>query len=272
MSIQRNHSLLIGNLHPFYKSVLMRAVGAGYALPSPSNIAIQNRMVKTLVREGIWDLIDYLYIHAQNSGSANMGRINWAQPLKSLATGSPGFINKKGVSGSLTYNGFDIATDRIAMINNTTASQFTWISENGISSVPATEHIIAINPGSAGNARLHRISFRTTPQVDYVFNGTSAGASTLVSGIPADNTFLQIGMDDISSVVHFSTWRNGINLIDNFPAGAGALPDVGPMIMQQINASRAIGIVGGGGGLYKSGKNLAIYQVFKEYMDSLATL
>ena len=268
----RRNRILGGDLHPLYKNVLLRAIGQNYALPSLTCQRLQNTLVKTLYDFNLWQFLDYLYIFAEDSGTYDLGRINWIQPLKPLSATGPIYVHKKGCHGNFT-SAFDIVTDKINFnLSNPYACQFAWLTENG-GTISVTEHLCAINIANAGNQRIHRISLRTNPRVDYILNATSASPSVLYAGFPLDNHFYHIDLGNVSSSITMSNWINGVNTFLLGGTGTGLLPDVGTPYTQLIQ-TRAMGLFGGGISLYTQGadKPLKLYQAFNNYMTQLQTL
>lgn len=267
MSLLRHH-ILSGAFHPYYIAILNRAIGQGYSMPTIECMRLQNQLVVNLVNDGIWPLLDYLYIYAQTSGNVDFIRINWPYPTRPLSTGSPTDVPKKGIYGSLTHNGFDMATDRIAMVDNNDCSQFVYLTEAG-STISATEFLASI---TGTNTRLQTIRLRTNPRVDYVFNGTSAGAAALYDAFPLDNHFYHVDIGIIAAVIHATVFINGVNTSDIFPAGAGLLPDDGVVVTQGITSTRALGLIGGGGSIHADGKSTLLYTHLNNYMTAVQAL
>lgn len=270
MSLLAHHNLIGGsNFHPLYHAVLSTGIGASYDLPSYANMVIQNNLVTSMYLNGIWPHLDYLYILADDSGSNDMGRINWIYPSNSTASLSPTYVSKKGIYGSQTFNGFDIAVDRVAMDANDNASMFAWLTENG-GTISVIEALASI--GAVGNARFQTIRLRTNPRVDCLMNQTTAGPQVVYAGFPNDNHFYHIDMGNISSVVHFTITINGSTTVNNFPVASGSLPSDGELQMNNVDSSRAVGIIGGGGSIFKHGLEGLLYDNFNTYMTAVQAL
>lgn len=267
MSLIRHH-ILSGGFHPYYIAILNRAILEGYSTPTIDCMRLQNQLVVNLVNDGIWALLDYLYIYAQTSANVDFIRINWPYPTRAVSTGSPTDVPKKGIYGSITHNGFDMATDRIAMTANTDCSIFTFLTENG-GTISTLETLASI---SGANTRIQGIRLRTNPRVDYVFNTTAAGASALYNAFPLDNHFYHADTANIASVIHGTVFINGVNTVDIFPAGAGLLPDTGFVVTQTIDSSRALGLIGGGGSIHVTGKATLLYTHLSNYMTAVQAL
>lgn len=265
--LTRRHSSL-GTWHPRYLQVLDRATGAGYAFPTMDCLMLQNQLFKSLDFDGVLNLLDYLYLYAHNSGDNNFSRINAIQPLKALATGTPTYVSKKGIYGTQTNDGFNIATDKVAMTGANNSSEFVWLTENG-GTISVSEFLVEI---SGANARSQGIRLRTNPRVDSVFNQTSASAFTVYNAFPLDNHFYHVDYGEIASVGHLSVHINGVTTIDTFPSSAGILPDTGLASTRLIDSSRAVGVVGGGASIYQTGKQVLLYNAISAYMTAVQAL
>jgi hypothetical protein len=271
------HRSLSGELHPFYRAILLRAIGVGYTLPSLTCQRLQNNLVRQLVNLSIWSEIDYLYVFADDSGATDMMRINWAQPAKALSTGSPTYVHKKGMYGSMAHS-FNIATDQVAMgragggTDDADASQFAWLTENG-GAIASVEALCIINGLSAGNGRLHAIRLRTNPRVDCLFNVTTASPAIMLAGLPSDNQMYYQEVANLGTVT-VNRFVNGVNTFTDAASGSGLIPDTGTLATDNITSSRALGIIGGGGALMTSGatKPTLLYNAFSAYMTELQTL
>lgn len=89
---------LSGNVYDAsYQAVLDRAIALGYTLPSADQRAKQNRLILDLKAYGIWDLLDVLWVYA-NDGGASFAELNWKNPLsfQNSQVGSPTFTNNQG--------------------------------------------------------------------------------------------------------------------------------------------------------------------------------
>lgn len=81
-----------------YQSILTFAQNQGFTLPSDSCKFLQNNYIKRLKEVGIWQLLDILYVFANDTPDLNFGRINWKNPGLFTLTqvGNPVNINKVG--------------------------------------------------------------------------------------------------------------------------------------------------------------------------------
>lgn len=73
----------------------------GFALPSAANLALLDTFVAALKSAGAWTGLDVVEVWAQDSNSANAGRVNLVSPSDTLATiyNAVTFTNKVGVQG-----------------------------------------------------------------------------------------------------------------------------------------------------------------------------
>ena len=260
------------DIHPLYRDVLQRAIGQSYALPSPACQRLQNTMVKALYDAGIWTYFDYLYMFANDGGSLDMGRINWRQPTKPLSASVGTYIHKQGMTGTVTH-AFNIVTDKINFnISNPYASQFAWLTEAG-ASILATEHLVALNIENAGNGRIHRISLRTNPRVDYCLNTTSAGPAVLYAAYPVDNQFYMTDIGNIAASITMTNFINGVQTYILGGTATGVLPDGGSTYTQLVSP-KSMALFGGGYSFNTISTTYPalLYQIFQNYMTQLQLL
>ena len=269
----RRHILMGSGWHPLYRAVLERAVGAGYALPSYQCMQLQNTLVTDLVNNGCWGILDYFYVYAHNSGDNDMARINWVQPLKSLSTGTPTYVAKKGLYGTIVHDGFNIVTDRINMTSHTHVSMFCFLTENG-GAISTVEALVGINNPNLGSGNQQTIRLRTNPRVDYLWNSPTSGAAVLLAGLPSDNHLYQLDTGNPGTGLKHVAYVNASKVVDLTPSG-GALPDTGNASTGQtfaVTSARAVGLIGGGGSFYANSKNVTLYNTISQYMTAVQAL
>lgn len=105
-----------------YQTILDKGTALGYTLPSAGQQILQNDLVVALKASGSWNLLDVLYVFA-NDSSLNFGRINWKDPDSFLCsvTGSPSFTSNKGfgrVSTSFIDTGWTPSTHGVNYTQN----------------------------------------------------------------------------------------------------------------------------------------------------------
>lgn len=73
----------------------------GFAVPSAANLSLLDTFVSALKSAGAWTGLDVVEVWAQDSNSANAGRVNLVSPSDTLATlyNAITFTNKVGVQG-----------------------------------------------------------------------------------------------------------------------------------------------------------------------------
>lgn len=84
-----------------YTTILSQSNVVGYDRPSYVNQLKQDTLVRSLKQDGSWNLIDVLYILANDESTGNFALLNWTNPsLYSLIkVNSPGFIPSRGYTG-----------------------------------------------------------------------------------------------------------------------------------------------------------------------------
>ena len=259
-----------GDLHPFYRLILLRALANSYDLPTTDCQRLQNTLVKKLVADAVWPLLDYLYIYQNTSGGANFGRINWCYPSRSLSTGSPTYVHKKGIYGAQNNDGFSIATNRVAMTDAQNASMFVLLTVGG-STISALETIHTVS--DAANLH-HMVRLETNPRVIGVFNTATGSAFLITSGIPPNNVFYHLDMGQIAGITTRSIYVNGVaNSVATSPSGT--LPLNAISATGGVTSTRAVGLVGGGGSICSTAagaKQVLLYNAFNAYNTQLQTL
>jgi hypothetical protein len=268
MSLLRQHTLLSGKWCPQYRDVLSRAAGAGYNYPTKGCMVLQDRLVRNFVSSGIWNNLDYFYLHGVQ-GNSDLIRINFKQPTKSLSTGSPTVVDKKGTIGAITHAGFNIANDRVNMapigVNEYPASIFTFTTVGG--GVSVLTQLADINDTT--NNRLHRIGVRTTPRTEGIINAATGNLFVIENGNPSSLETIHLEVSNITGTVGRSVIVNGVVLA--FQAGAGVYPRFGTLA---CNAPTPItlGAVGGGGGIRDQGLEVLLHTYLLEYFTALNLL
>lgn len=91
-----------------YNAILARATFLGYTLPTLDQQVKQNKFLVTLKANGIWYLLDVLYVFAQNGGSA-FATLNWKNPSANQCTlyNAPNFVYNGGFEGNGTSSFID---------------------------------------------------------------------------------------------------------------------------------------------------------------------
>ena len=264
------HRMLGGDLHPFYRAILLRGLENSYALPTSDCQRLQNNLVKKLVTDGVWALLDYLYVYQNTSGANDFGRINWIYPARALSTGTPTYVHKKGIYGSQNNVGFTIASHRVAMTDAQNASMFVLLTVGGSTvSINETIHTIS-DPANIH----HMVRVDTNPRVIGVFNTATGSAFQISSGIPASNIFYHLDMGQIAGITTRSIYVNGVaNSVATSPSGV--LPNNLYSQTIGVTSTRAVGLVGGGGSICSTAngaKQVLLYNAFNAYNTQLQTL
>lgn len=83
---------LRSNFDKDYQAVLSYASSQGYNLPSDAQQIIQNQLVIDLKVNGLWSLLDALWIFMNDAGY-NFSRINWLKPTENLMSSNTPFTH-----------------------------------------------------------------------------------------------------------------------------------------------------------------------------------
>jgi len=86
---------------PDYQAVLTYATTQGYTLPSLSQRALQDQVVRTLKSGSIWSELDLFYMFATD-GDSDFATLNWKNPsaYKASKVNSPTFTSNIGFTGN----------------------------------------------------------------------------------------------------------------------------------------------------------------------------
>jgi hypothetical protein len=93
----------------YYIAILNQATSQGYTKPSQRVQILQNDLIDRLVKYGIWDKLDILYVFAQD-GDEDFGTINWINPSganSATLVNAPTFIINQGIMGNGTSSYID---------------------------------------------------------------------------------------------------------------------------------------------------------------------
>lgn len=95
--------------HSSYKALLDQAEEDGVAVPSLRYRKLQDQLVRQLVSDGIWSLMDNLYFFANGNGSQDFALYNVVNPAGTKATlssAAPTFDASEGFTGNSSTSSF----------------------------------------------------------------------------------------------------------------------------------------------------------------------
>jgi hypothetical protein len=182
--------------HPFYKAILLRAAGLGFAAPSITWQIKQNALVERLVRQGIWVKLDFLNIYYADS-SSGFTLINWVNPTGSVASNvSATFVSLDGWTGTGGVSGPYVDTNWTESVNGVNwqlnnCSFFIQVKENN----QEAAYLCGAQP--VGTNPITRFRPRNTSDV---------------AGIRIDNTNNEITFASVDSSGLWHVKRNGTNV------------------------------------------------------------
>lgn len=232
MSSLRRHSLISNPLHPFYRAVLNRAVGLGYALPSFRVRGMQNRLVTDLVKAGIWSKLRMLYVLLNDAPNVDFCRIDWITPTRAAATGSPTFTSNGGVGSGYLATPWVLADHTAAGFSFQNGGWYCYVRTGGTNS--SNHSFLNTTPT---NGRRFRLLARTTPRQDVYWCVTDASPHNLQSGNVPSNT--GYAMSQLSTTL--KAYINGVDT--GAPVGGNLEPDDGTVEMGSGLAGRTCGCV-----------------------------
>jgi len=184
MSMLRHRMLSGGDLHPYYRAVLMSAVVAGYSLPSARVQALQNKLVKEMDLYGLWGVLSGFWNFLHDASDNNFGRINWIQPAATHATlGSSDWASLAGVG-----NGGGVINTNFGLGNFIHSETFTTLSACIYNKALITNTGEDLLDWLPTNSRRIRIFARATPRTDVYPLVSAAGPMVAQAGNTAANT------------------------------------------------------------------------------------
>ena len=184
----------------------------GFDVPSAANLALLDTFVSALKSAGAWTGLDIIEIWAQDTASANAGRVNLVSPSDTLATlyNAVAFTTKVGIQGDGVSAWVDTGYNPSTYGGNYTASSnfnAVWVN-----SEPAGATVV-MGQDAGSNYRIfnsftsnHRVHCTITSAVDLsgtgwiAANKTSGTAGTLFKDTTA-NAFsggVGLGVDNIN--------------------------------------------------------------------------
>jgi len=215
------------------KALFAKAVAEGFALPSDACRSAINADIKARKAAGIWDKLDRIYYHANDSGSINFGRISAIAPNSDLATihGGVTNANKQGIKGNGTDGYFDTQFAPDADLSKyviADAHALTYIYFNGGGRFlgGASGYLLfradsstaqrlnggnmspAVDFGTTGTVGMSRLN---GTDVDIMRDGvlsTQANSSTNIAG--GNITFLKVGIEYSASGLSITQIGRGL--------------------------------------------------------------
>ena len=171
--------------HSSYQALLDQAETDGVALPTLRYRKLQDQLVRQLVSDGIWSLMDNLYLFANGNGIADFALYNIVNPTGTKATlssAAPTFDASEGFTGNSSTTTF-IHTSKKA--NDQTGN---YVFYNGSSVNTGSFGAWTYNEKEAGASALMgtHVSYNTIQGGGAKIQGLSAPlalSSTRVSGL-----------------------------------------------------------------------------------------
>jgi len=232
---------VMGGFDADYQAVLTHATSLGYALPSSSQQAKQNKLLVDLKSAGVWNKLDVFYCFA-NDGGDNFATLNWKSPSTRQITkvSTPNFITNQGYQGtgvSYLSTNFNptIGTNNYVQDN---ASRNIYLYAEGVSADVGLDGTTSttsngIRRASAANQRINQRTSSLSSAVDFTatkemksihrtsstnvecFNGTTQASRTATSAALANSVqFVLRGPNSTTFGTHtISMYSMGSNLV-----------------------------------------------------------
>ena len=166
--------------HSSYQALLDQAETDGVAVPSLRYRKLQDQLVRQLVSDGIWSLMDNLYFFANGNGSQDFALYNVVNPAGTKATlssAAPTFDASEGFTGNSSTTTF-ISTSK--KTNDQTGNYVFYDTSNS-----------SPNTGSFG-----AWTYNTKEAADSALMGTNVSWNTIqggvirIQGLPAPTSLL----------------------------------------------------------------------------------
>lgn len=166
--------------HSSYQALLDQAEEDGVAVPSLHYRKLQDQLVRQLVSDGIWSLMDNLYFFANGNGSQDFALYNVVNPTGTKATlssAAPTFDASEGFTGNSSTTTF-IHTSK--KTNDQTGNYIFYDTSNS-----------SPNTGSFG-----AWTYNTKEAADSALMGTNVSWNTIqggvirIQGLPAPTSLL----------------------------------------------------------------------------------
>jgi len=221
--------------------------------PDASIALAQNRLVRTLRDEGLWDRMDLFYVFA-NDASDN-ALINWANPgtFDASAILLPTFTAYEGFTG----NG---ASNRINSNYNTTTEATNYLLDNGSwgGYFRTIGESLEVLMGNSANNNLNR--FSTVYRLEFD-GGTSDTKSLFSAGFLHANRILSTECKLYVDGSTFDIWED-----DSNAKTTNDFYFLGDGYSGYSSAQIAIGFAGGG---FSDADALILYNSVETYMDAI---
>lgn len=113
-----------------YKAVLNRGTTLSYTLPTTATQQKQNKLLKSMKADGVWDKLDVFYVFAVDNNASAFATLNWKNPNANQSTlvSSPTFVNNGGFQGNGTSSyidtNFNPATQGVQYTQNNASRYF----------------------------------------------------------------------------------------------------------------------------------------------------
>lgn len=200
-------SPVLGGINAEYQAVLDNATGEGFVLPSASQQVHQNTLVTDLKSAGVWDLLEGLWVYANDASTADFATYNWINANATRATinnaiahGDDGFTSASGTVGSIDTNhvagssGLFTNTSASFGVYSNTAFNTTTTNQYAVTSNFANQRLRYPNNASGGNRLATPLGALSSfaPSSSVGLMGIQKVGSGNLQGLQADGTFTSV--------------------------------------------------------------------------------
>lgn len=250
-------------------TLLKQGVTDGYELPSLAVRSALNTLISTLKTEGIWALLDFLYVFATD-GDRDFAKYNLKDPSNFACSeiSSPLFTEKEGFTGTATgylQSGYRPNLDKINLSLTSASIGMYFRTDTGGNTYHGVTDASGFNPGYY--LFPSRVGFRN---VDHALNDAFDRVAN-----PGDATGLH---HSTKTGTTKRVYRNGAQLGTDITRAAGLIPNGNMFLLALNNLSSGsptfiangmqLSIAYGGGHI---SDNSTLYTIIQDYMTSLGT-
>jgi len=266
------HSIKSGpGYEPEYLAVLAQATALGYTLPSTSQSNLNNKKIKYLKDEGIWNALSVLWFAKQESGLEDFATLNWVNPTQfqlNQSNGSlkPSFVAGNGFRGGngsgikYFFTNYFLSTDTNIGLNNISV----FFKSFDVPS-PYAEQTYFVGARNSNNGGQLFVADQSNSQNDFRLFSTSQ-TPTLQND---ENKHRFILRTNSSS---YNTYQEGLFLVNTSITGTGTITTRELLFLGMNNNGSLLGTNSNGGLSYLAlansvdliGKQVEIYEIMEE--------
>ena len=187
-----------------YQAVLDDATNEGFDLPSASQQVHQNTLVTDLKSAGVWDLLEGLWVYANDADTPDFATYNWIDADATRATinnaivhADDGFTSASGTIGSIDTNHIAGSSSKFQQYSASWGVYSNTAFSTASGNQYANQRFRYPNNSSGGN-RIMSAGLSATPSSTIGLMGMQKVGDGEIQGLQADGSFtnLETGQGD----------------------------------------------------------------------------